>query len=53
MKIERIIFLDIDGVLNNELMYIEKSQDQRYKENGYPYCDLNKDLIVLLCFSSI
>jgi len=37
----KIIFLDIDGVLNHQLFYEEKSQNQRYKEIGHPLCDLD------------
>lgn len=33
----KIIFLDIDGVLNHQLHYKEKRQTDRYKEEGRYY----------------
>jgi len=44
----KLIFLDIDGVLNHDLFYKEKSQDDRYKEVGYPDCDIDPKKIKLL-----
>ena len=44
----KLIFLDIDGVLNHELIYREKSQDERYKEVGHPKCDLDPKKVELL-----
>ena len=43
-----IIFLDIDGVLNHELHYREKSQKDRMDEVGYPECDLSESSMVHL-----
>lgn len=36
----KIIFLDIDGVLNNEIHFILKSEEDRYERDGYPLCHL-------------
>ena len=30
--VNKFIFLDIDGVLNSELFYSEKSQNERYND---------------------
>ena len=44
----KIIFLDIDGVLNHQLFYEEKTQAERYKEVGHPDCDLDDKAIDLI-----
>jgi hypothetical protein len=44
----KLIFLDIDGVLNYELFYREQSQSERYKEVGHPLCDLSEHAVDLL-----
>jgi hypothetical protein len=41
MKPDKLVFLDIDGVLNSEIFYREKSQSERYKEVGLPLCDID------------
>ena len=43
-----LIFLDIDGVLNHALYYHEKRQAIRYKEDGYPMCDIDTKKVNLL-----
>ena len=45
---KKFIFLDIDGVLNHQLFYQEKTQSERFKEVGLPYCDLDPKKIELL-----
>ena len=45
---DKLIFLDIDGVLNCELMYENCTQQDLYEKYGYPYCDLSKEKINLL-----
>jgi hypothetical protein len=47
-KYDKIIFLDIDGVLNHELFYREKSQDERYEEVGLPQCNIDKTRVEML-----
>lgn len=44
----KIIFLDIDGVLNHELHYREMSQDNRFKKVGLPLCNINNDTVEIL-----
>jgi len=43
-----IIFLDIDGVLNHELHYQEKSQDERFEEVGLPLCNISNKSVEIL-----
>lgn len=45
---EKLIFLDIDGVLNHELFYRAEDQQARYERVGYPYCDIDPDKVALL-----
>ena len=44
----KLIFLDIDGVLNHELYYVEKHQQQRANEVGYPLSDIDPEKVKLL-----
>ena len=44
----KIIFLDIDGVLNHDLHYEEKSQDDRFDEVGLPLCNISNSSVLLL-----
>jgi len=44
----KLLFLDIDGVLNHQLFYEEKNQIERHKEVGYPMCDIDFKKIELL-----
>lgn len=44
----KIIFLDIDGVLNHELHFKEQSQKDRRAEVGDDLCDLNPSSIIHL-----
>ena len=48
MEVEKLIFLDIDGVLNHRMYYEEKSQDKRYKEVGWPMCDISERSVDIL-----
>jgi hypothetical protein len=49
MEYKKIIFLDIDGVLNHSLYYQEKRQCDRRKElGGSPICDIDENKIKLL-----
>jgi hypothetical protein len=44
-KNEKLIFLDIDGVLNSELFYKIRSEDELYKIEGYPLCEIDPSAI--------
>ena len=44
----KIVFLDIDGVLNSELHYVEKSQQQLADEIGYPLSEISRSAVSLL-----
>lgn len=44
----KLIFLDVDGVLNHELYYVEKDQQQRADEIGYPQSEFDPATIELL-----
>ena len=44
----KLIFLDVDGVLNHELYYVEKDQQQRADEIGYPQSEFDPVTIQLL-----
>ena len=44
----KIIFLDIDGVLNHQLFYEKMRQSETYKEIEHPDCDLDPETIELL-----
>lgn len=46
----KLIFLDIDGVLNHQIFYTTKSQAQRYKEEGHPLCELDAEKVGLLIY---
>lgn len=46
--IPKLIFLDVDGVLNHELYYVEKDQQQRADEVGYPQSEFDPNTITLL-----
>lgn len=46
--IPKLIFLDVDGVLNHELYYVEKDQQQRADEVGYPQSEFDPKTIQLL-----
>lgn len=46
--IPKLIFLDVDGVLNHELYYVEKDQQQRADEIGYPQSEFDPKTIQLL-----
>lgn len=44
----KIVFLDIDGVLNHQLFYQEKSQKDRYNEVGRDLCNLDPTRVQML-----
>lgn len=45
---DKLIFLDVDGVLNHELYYTEKDQQQRADEIGYPQSEFDPKTIELI-----
>jgi len=45
---KKLIFLDIDGVLNHHLYYMEKKQYLRKAEVGYPMCDIDESKVALV-----
>lgn len=46
--IPKLIFLDVDGVLNHELFYVEKDQQQRADEVGYPQSEFDPNTIKIV-----
>ena len=45
----KLIFLDIDGVLNHELMYTShKEWEDRLERLGYPNCMIDEEKVLLL-----
>ena len=46
--IPKLIFLDVDGVLNHELFYVEKDQQQRADEFGYPQSEFDPNTIKIV-----
>lgn len=44
-KNEKLIFLDIDGVLNSELFYKIRTEDELFLLEGYPLCEIDPSAI--------
>ncbi len=44
-KNEKLIFLDIDGVLNSELFYKIRSENELFLLEGYPLCEIDPSAI--------
>jgi len=45
---DKLIFLDIDGVLNHHAYYNDICQDDRYEMIGHPMCDIDTKAVMLL-----
>ena len=45
MELIKLMFLDIDGVLNSETFYKNKSENELFKEEGYPLCEIDPSAI--------
>ena len=45
MELIKLMFLDIDGVLNSETFYKNKSEQELFKEEGYPLCEIDPSAI--------
>lgn len=44
----KLIFLDIDGVLNSHAFWDVATQAERHKEEGFPMCDIDRNAVEIL-----